>query len=509
MQIPKEAIMKNKKHVLLVGLMVCIVVIPMSMLGQPSRIIGGVQAEHANAIVRSITPANGYVMVGFTRSFGVGTPNTMNALVVRTNPDGTPINAVIIGGAQDEEATSIVRTSDQCYVVTGWARSYNTLKINTDIFVIKFSSDLTAVRWAKIYHLSPSDLDHKATSIIEASSALNGGYVLTGSAYSPNSDTLRILVLRLDVNGNATWVRTYSPANNLYNEGFSIAEVRDSTAPNVQLAIVGRTALNKNAEGNAFIMRLNSTGSVMGTSVYNGRYDDYARSVVWDSSGTAPGITAAGWTKTIGAGWPTYANIWVARVRAIDGSVIWSNVYYWAAISGGLERDDKVLGDKSLIVTTGNAGSGFALAGLTNSRGPNAGNIPNVLLLRLNYNGGVGWNGKATVHPSITVANNSDEAFGLVQSTAIPDLTLPGDGFAVAGWSNSFNPAAPLTNDNILFTTFATNGTRPKGCALQFRMECSSFTWTSQVFNSYTNAMSIKDFKVSGCTVSSLAVCQK
>lgn len=501
--------MKIKKHVLLVGLMVCIAVIPMSLLGQPSRIIGGAQAEHANAIARAIIPANGYVMVGFTRSFGAGTPNTMNGLVVRTNPDGTPINAVIIGGSSDEEATSIARTSDNCYVVTGWARSYNTLKMNTDIFVVKFSSDLNAVRWAKIYHLSPNDLDHKATSIIEASSALNGGYVLTGSAYSPNSDTLRILVLRLDVNGNVTWVRTYGPANNLYNEGFGITEVRDKTAPNVQLAVVGRTALNKTTEGNAFIMRLNSSGSVMGTTVYNGRYDEYARSVVWDSFGTTPGITAAGWTKTIGNGWPTYANIWVARVKAIDGTVIWSNVYFWAAITGGIERDDKVFGDKSLIVTTGSAGRGFVLAGLTLSRGPNAGNAPNVLLLRLNLDGAIGWNGLATVHPSITAANNTDEAFGLVQSTAIPDLGLPGDGFAAAGWSNSFNPAASLANDNILLTTFGNDGKRPKGCAEQFRMESKSFTWTTQVFNSYTNAMNITDFKVGGCIVNSQAVCQK
>jgi hypothetical protein len=520
----KEKIMKNKKQVLLMGMIVCLVVIPMAVLAQPSRIIGGTQADHANAIVRSITPPNGYVMAGWTRRLIAGTSNTtMDALVVRVNAYGVPIpvgpnNAVIAGGAQDEEATSMVRTSDQFYVVTGWTRSYNnTVNTNADVFVIKFYSNLT-VRWAKVYHMTTNDLGHRANSIIEVT-APNGttkGYILTGYLLSPNTATHRILVIRLDVDGNVTWVRTYGTGNNLYNEGFSITEVRDSMATNVKFAVVGRTAATMTAQGDAFIMRLDSNGIVTNpTCVFNGNYDDHARSVVWDGQvqvpGQAPGFMVAGMTKSTSPGSPTPANIWVARIRANNGSVDWANVYKWDTTTGdGPDRIDYIQGDKALIVASGNADSGFVLSGITYSRGPNAVNAPNVLLIRLKPDGSVDWNGKATVHPSLTSSNNFDIANGVVQSTAIPSLNLPGDGFAVAGWSNSFNPNPPssLAGHNILFTTFAKDGTRPSSCAVHFKMMPSTLsTWTTRNFNYPLNYMSKHDMSVSNCTVDSKDIC--
>ena len=497
--------MKKKKDLFLVIFVVCMIVIPLAVFGQMSRIIGSSENERANAIVNSITPVNGYVMAGFTTSCGVGTPNAKNAVVVRTNPDGTPVNSVVFGGYENEEATSIIKTSDQCYVVTGWTRSYNTLKTYSDIFVIKFNPDLTVV-WAKIYHLTPYDLDHKANSIIEVSSALNGGYILTGSACGPSSGTMRILVMRLDVNGNYSWARTFGYSNNLNNEGFGITEVFDDTAPNVKFAVVGHTSLDQSVAGDAFIMRLTSYGNTVGNvTMFNGNYEDYAQSVVWDGTCSTPGITVAGWTKSIGNGWPSYTNIWAARINAIDGSPIWSNVYYW---DGGLERDDKVLGDTSLIrITTGKPCSGYILAGLTYSRGPQAGNLPNVLLMCLKGSGSLGWGSLASVHPSFTLYNNSDEAYGVVESTAIPGLPWPGDGFTIAGWSNSYSSSTPPPDDKILLSAFAQNGTRPNGCANQYLMQYSPFSMGSSYFSTYTNGATIQDFGVSSCSMVSIEFC--
>jgi hypothetical protein len=483
-----------------IGLILVLMVIPMTVLSQPSRVIGGARDERALVIVRSINPVDGYVMVGGTRSFGPGTPNAMNGLIVRTNSAGVPINAMVTVGARDEEATSIVRTSDNCYAVAGWTCSYNANgSPNADIFVIKLNANL-AVLWAKVYHMAPNDVSHRAFSIIEVSAQGGGGYALTGPCNDAGS-ALRIIVLRLFANGNAAWVRTYRMGNDLYDGGYSIAEVKDPSAPNVRFAVAGYAAPNASTNGNAFVMRLSSNGTSLGTNIFNGKYRDEARSVVWDGSGTAPGIVAAGWTTSVGPGTPAYANVWVAKIKPINGAVIWSNVYRWTPITGGMEHNDRILGDKALIVTPGSVGSGYALSGMTYSRGPNAGKLPNFLLIRLNYNGTVGWGGRATVHPSVTAANRFDEAYGMVQST--------GGGFAVVGWTNSFNlnPPAPLAGYNILFTTFASDGTRPTGCAVRYYMQNTPFAWTMQNATTYTNAMTTTNFNVTPCPVVSQPVC--
>lgn len=496
--------MKKKKVLLLMNFVVCMIVIPLTVLGQTSRIIGSTEDERANAIVTSLDPLNGYVMAGFTTSCGVGTPNAKNAVVVRTNSDGIPINSVVFGGSEDEEATSIIKTSDECYVVTGWTRSYNTLNYS-DIFVIKFNPDLTVV-WAKIYHLTPYDLDHQANCIIELSSAFNGGYGLTGFACGPTTGTKRIFVMRLDVNGNFNWARTYAYSNNLNNEGFGITEVFDGTAPSVKLAVVGHTSLDQGVVGDAFIMRMNSYGNTIGsTTVFNGNYEDYAQSVLWDGTCTTPGITVAGWTKSGGGGCPSYSNVWAARIKAIDGSVIWSNAYYW---NGGIEHNDKILGDKSLIrITTDKPCSGYILAGLTYSRGPQAGNMPNVLLMCLNGSGSLGWGSMASVHPSFTLYNNYDEAYGVVEASAIPGLPAPGDGFTIAGWSNSYSSSTPPPDDKILLSAFAQNGTRPNGCANQYLMQYSPFSMVYSNIITYTNGVTIKDIEVTPCSMVSQEFC--
>ena len=513
--------MNNKNHLIFMGLILVLMVIPMTVLSQPSRMIGGPRDEQANAIVRSITLPNGgyvYVMAGWTKSFSPPPSYMKRALIVRTNPDGTPLNAVATVGPQEEEATSMVRTSNNCYVVAGWTRSYplTGTNLNADIFVIKLNANLAfPPLWAKVYQMP---YDQKAFSIIRVSPSLGGGYALTGT-HKMAGNASRIIVLRLLPDGNVNWLRTYYiKLNNtsIYNcnEGLSITEVSDTSSPSldVRFAVAGYAKVSATTRKDAFIMRLKSDGTSMGANIFSGTNDEQASSVVWDGWGTEPGIVAAGWTSSRGNGTqtsPFYANVWAVKIKAANGTLIWANgngyVYQW---QGGLERDDKVLGDKSLIVIPGNLGSGYAMSGLTHSRGPNAANVcpPNFLLIRLKYDGTLDWNGNVvTVHPSVIPNNLIDEAYGMVQSAAIPNV---GNGFAVVGRSNSFTPPTSPPNFNFLFTTFAWNGTRPTGCAVQYPMQCIPFPWTIKEVKWDSIAKpNTPPIKVQTCQVSSFPVC--
>ncbi len=441
---------------------------------QPCRVIGGSTTDYGSAVVRAYTPHDGYVLGGWTYSFGAGAPSYSNALVVRTNAYGTPLNAIVTKGSNHEQATSMVRTADTGYAVTGWTRSYNTSGSNSDVFVLRLRSDLSLV-WGYAYHIAGADNDHQAYSIIEVSSALGGGYAITG--WADTAGTHRIFVLRLTAAGAVSWARYYYFAGDQWDEGYSITEVNDPTAPTVKLCVVGSAKTSSTAQGDAFVLRLTSTGDIVGANKLVGNYDDAARSVVPDPTGTSPGIVVAGHTKSYGLGRPTYYNVFVARLRASNGNVIWSNVYYWSA--GGLEHEERILGDKALIRTTGNLGTGYALCGRTYSRGPSTSTYANVLLVKLDYSGNVGWGGMATVHPSDTINNLTDMGYAIVQTSAVPTLPSPGDGIALAGVSNSFSKPTTLGGYNLLFSTFDKSGRRPAGCALHYAMRKDSCFWTT------------------------------
>jgi hypothetical protein len=475
---------------------------PTVAMAQPCRIIGGSKGDYASAVVRAHNPYDGYLLGGWTYSFGAGTTTYSNAVVVRTNAYGTPLNAIVTKGSNHEQATSMARTADSGYAVTGWTRSYNTSGTNADVFVLKLKTDLS-LSWGYAYHIANADYDHMAYSIIEVSSALGGGYAVTG--WADTAGTHRIFVLRLTAAGAVSWARYYYFVGDYWDEGYSITEVNDTTASTVKFCVVGSAKTSSAANGDAFVLRLTSSGGIVGANRLVGNYDDAAWSVVADPTGASPGIVVAGQTKSYGLGTPAYYNLFVAKLRASNGNTVWSNVYYWPA--GTTEREERILGDKALIRTTGSLGTGYALCGRTYSRGPNTPSYANVLLMKLDYSGGIGWGGNVTVHPSDSLNNLTDMGYAIVQSSAIPTLPSPGDGIALAGYSSSFSKPATLGSSNLLLSTFDNSGRRPAGCALQFPMTKDSCFWTTLSAKRVTFQVTRTSMPIEACTPYSQAVC--
>lgn len=408
----------------------------------PVRLYGGAMDEQAHALVQS--GDSGFCLAGWTRSYGPGTPNASNILVLKTDRQGVPLWARVSAGRNDDEAYSMVRTSDNGYAITGWTRSYGPGSPSSDIFVLKLDSAGNH-QWGRAFG---GEADDEAYSIVQTS---DGGYAVCGWTMSfgpmpaPN-----VFVLRLNAAGLPQWMRSYWMApQHMHDEGCAIVQTPDGG-----FAVCGRANATNPFAFDAFLMKLDALGAVQWARVVPGDSADEARSVTLDLYGN---ILVAGWTNSFGTSPFAKADAFVARFNLL-GLTQWSRTYGWP------EDDEQVLDDRSLVPTAdGNA----AVCCRTWSRGP-AGSNDNFMLAKLNGQTGAAlW---AVSHPS------TDDP-GMMSDVPLPMIEMAGGGFAVAGWTNSW--PSKLGGMDFMLSTFDQSGNRPH-CSHPETVEVSELPWRTQ-----------------------------
>ena len=160
------------------------------------------------------TADNGYVIAGYTYSFGGG---DANAYLIKTNNLGVQTWARVFGGNNDDELNSVQQTSDGGYIVTGYSKSFGSgMK---DVFVVKTNSvgDKT---WSKTFGGVNMDIGN---SVAEASA---GGYVVAGTSASfSGSNNEDVYLIKIDANGNEEWAKTYG--GEWHDRGWDVIQTAD------------------------------------------------------------------------------------------------------------------------------------------------------------------------------------------------------------------------------------------------------------------------------------------
>lgn len=394
----------------------------------PAMTYGGVEDDRAYALVEATD--NGYVLAGWTKSFGPGTPNFTNVLIVKTGTDGIPQGAKISIGDFDDEAYSMTATFDSGYAITGYTYSYGLNSPNfSNIFVLKLDANGVS-QWSRVFSEPPwaPASNEEAYSIVQT---MDGGYAVTGWT-EMRDGTHDIFLLKLDPNGMFQWFKIYwFPLVGPTDEGYSVCETTD---PNIRYLIAGRANVFQSPSFDAFVLPVDQFGnSVPGflASIIPAEYQDEAYSVVWDGTN----YVAAGWTNSFSTATPDII-IWRANVA---GQFIMGKAYGWDI------ADEMVLDDRSLILT---ADGGYAVSGLTSSIGPGAPPNPNFLILKLDTMLNLQW---GRVHPSSP---------GALTEEAYPMIQTQNQNYAIAGWTNSFCVGGSGDED-FHFLTLDSQGNRP------------------------------------------------
>ncbi len=269
------------------------------------RAYGGWSIEWASSIQE--TSDGGYVVAGHTKSFGAG---FFDIWIFKLDIDGDVEWQRTYGGAVNDYGKSVLQTSDGGYIVSG--RTYSVGSGSCDGLVLKLNS-AGAIEWQRLY--GGADRDY----IMYIQEASEGGIIVAGHTKSYGAGDYDIWIFKLDINGDIEWQRTYGGVSNEYVR--SIQQTVDGGY------IVSGRSLSFSVGGyDSWIIKLDSAGDIEWHYLYGGLENEEAHLIQQTSDG---GYVVAGCAFSFGNG---ENDGWIIKLDSA-GQIEWQRTY------GGDEYD--------------------------------------------------------------------------------------------------------------------------------------------------------------------------
>jgi predicted secreted protein len=270
------------------------------------------------------TTDNGFIIAGETVSFGSG---GYDAWLIKTDNNGNEIWNKTFGGLVKDGVRSIQQTSDNGYIIGGYADSYG--YPGHDVWLIK-TDDEGNEEWDSIFGGLASDA---AFSVIQTS---DQGYIALGYVDSYGAGSHDIWLIKTDLFGNEEWNRTFGTFE--WDLGYSVQETNDG-----DFIIIGTTKSYGSGGQDAWLIKTDEFGNEVWNKTYGGANNDWGSSVVMTDDG---GFLLTGDTRSYG---PGGYDIWIIKTDKY-GNEQWRRIY------GDSESDDtgyslKKTSDGGYIIT--------------------------------------------------------------------------------------------------------------------------------------------------------------
>ena len=186
------------------------------------------------------TDDGGYVITGYTESFGEG----LNTFLIKTDTNGNEEWNKIFEGNGEKMGNSISLTDDGGYIITGFSRpNWSWGSDSDDVWLIKTDFDGN-IDWEKTFSYEFSDRGNYIQKTID------GGYIITGRTSSNN-----LLLIKTDLDGNEEWYKSIGVYNS-FIEGFSVEQTDDEG-----YIITGETEWNSNNLYQVLLLKTDSNGN--------------------------------------------------------------------------------------------------------------------------------------------------------------------------------------------------------------------------------------------------------
>jgi len=158
------------------------------------KTFGGSDDDRARSVQETID--GGYIVAGYTWS----SSEREDVYILKLDANGNKLWEKTFGGSDNDGAWSIQQTNDGGYVVAGYTSSFGAGSY--DVYVLKLDTSGKEV-WSKTFGGSSDDL---AWSIQQTN---DGGYIVAGYTKSFGAGSEDVYILKLDANGNKLWEKTF------------------------------------------------------------------------------------------------------------------------------------------------------------------------------------------------------------------------------------------------------------------------------------------------------------
>jgi len=275
---------------------------------QWAKTFGGSDYDWAYSVQQ--TSDGGYIVAGFTESFGAGYDDVF---LLKTDASGNLQWAKTFGGSFNDRAYSVQQTSDGGYIVAGYTSSLSTGSY--DVFLLKTDASGN-LQWAKTFGGSSGDV---ALSVRQTS---DGGYIVAGVTGSFGAGGYDVFLLKTDASGNLQWAKTFGGSSD--DAALSVQQTSDGG-----YIVAGYTSSFGAGYDDVFLLKTDSSGNLQWAKTFGGDTTDYAWSVQQTSDG---GYIVAGGTYSFGAG-----NYDVFLLKTdVSGNLHWAKTFGGSSDDGAL-----------------------------------------------------------------------------------------------------------------------------------------------------------------------------
>ena len=156
------------------------------------RTFGGTGIDVGKSVIQ--TDDGGYVIAGYTNSFGAG---GSDVYLLKVNAYGYVIWEKTYGGQGNDSGNHVIQTNDNCFIIVGTTNSFG--NGNNDVFLIKTDTRGNTI-WTKTYGQKDYENGKRVRQTYD------GGYIVLGSI-SPGN---KVYLIKTDPIGNLNWHKIYS-----------------------------------------------------------------------------------------------------------------------------------------------------------------------------------------------------------------------------------------------------------------------------------------------------------
>ena len=273
---------------------------------QWQKTFGGIGWDEGRSVQQ--TSDGGYIITGFTRSFGQG---DADVYLVKTDSNGNDVWQKNYGGIGDDKGAVVHQTSDSGYIIAGQTDSFGAG--SSDVYLVKTDPNGNSI-WQKTFGGASID---RAFSLQKTS---DNGYIIAGYTLSSGVGNYDVYLIKTDTNGNKKWQKTFG--GNDRDVGRSVQQTSDSG-----YVIAGYTQSYGMGYHDVYLIKTNPNGDMQWQKTFGGSGNDIGDFVQQTADS---GYIIVGNTRSYGAG---SEDVYLIKTDP-NGNTIWQQTF------GGIGFDE-------------------------------------------------------------------------------------------------------------------------------------------------------------------------